>query len=142
MGAELLLPHFLSFLAKAYGKAGGAEKGLALLAEALALVDKNGECCWEAELNRIKGELLLKHDGAEARFRGAESCFQDALTIARRQSTRSWELRAATSLSRLWHREGRKEEAWKLLHGVYGGFTEGFGTADLEEARALLDALA
>jgi predicted ATPase len=141
-GAELLLPHFLSFLAQAYGKAGEAEKGLALLAEALALVDENGECCWEAELNRIKGELLLNPDGKEARFRSAESCFRDALTIARRQGTRSWELRAATSLSRLWRREGRKEEAWELLQGVYGGFTEGFDTADLKEARALLDALA
>jgi adenylate cyclase len=84
---------------------------------------------------------LLNPDGEEARFRSAESCFQDALTIARRQGTRSWELRAATSLSRLWRREGRKEEARKLLQGVYGGFTEGFETADLKDARALLDAL-
>jgi adenylate cyclase len=105
-------------------------------------VDENGECCWEAELNRIKGELLLNSDGEEASFRSAESCFQYALTIARRQGTRSWELRAATSLSRLWRREGRKEEARKLLQGVYGGFTEGFGTADLDDARTLLAALA
>ena len=149
MEGDLLLPKILSFLAEACGKTGKAEEGFALLAEALALVDKNGERCWEAEIYRLKGELLL-HSGAGDQVEAyglpveaeAESCFRRALEMARRQSARSWELRAAMSLSRLWQKQGKREEAKGLLAGVYGWFTEGFDTADLKEAKALLDTLA
>jgi predicted ATPase len=135
-GAELLLPTFFSFLAEAYGKAGQAEEGLRLVADALRIVEKTGERKFEAELNRLNGELLLSRVEAEA-----EACFQRALEVARRQRAKSWELRAATSLSRLWHTQGRGEEARELLKEVCGWFTEGFDTADLTEAKALLDAL-
>jgi len=93
---------------------------------------------WEAELYRLKGELLLMQGADEA---GVEACFQRAIDVARRQSSKSLELRAAASLSRLWQKQGKKEEARELLQEIYGWFTEGFGTADLKEAKALLDAL-
>jgi predicted ATPase len=138
IGAAVTLPSSLASLAGAYGQVGEIGKALDLLDEALGLVDENGERCWEAELHRLEGELLLmKEEQAEA-----EVCFQRALDVARRQRARSWELRAATSLSRLWHRQGKRAEARALLQGIYGWFSEGFGTADLVEAKALLDALA
>jgi len=157
MGFELLVPTFFSFLAEAYRKAGEAEKGLRVVADALRTVEKTGERKFEAELNRLKGELLL--DQVEAKveakaeakvevevaadrcYHDAERCFERALEVARRQCAKSWELRAAVSLSRLWQSQGRRREAKNLLQGVYGWFTEGFDTADLMEARALLDAL-
>jgi predicted ATPase len=148
MGLELLLPEFFSFLADAYGKAGQIEEGLRLVAEALMMVERTGERKFEAELHRLKGELLLSQVEAKAetemgmRYQDAEKCFQRALEVARRQSAKSWELRAAMSLSCLWQRQGKKEKARKLLQEIYGWFTEGFDTADLMEAKALLDALA
>jgi predicted ATPase len=147
VGVELVLPESLSFLAEAYGNAGQAEEGLRVVAEALTRVERTGEGTSEAELHRLKGELLLGQVEAEAKveadrcYHEAERCFERALEGARRQSAKSWELRAATSLSRLWHTRGRGEEARELLHEVYGWFTEGFDTADLTEAKALLDAL-
>jgi predicted ATPase len=111
---------------------------LNLLDEALGLVEENRERSWEAELYRLKGELLL----AKGEETQAEACFHAALGIARRQRARSWELRAATSLSRLWHRQGREMDARESLQGIYDWFSEGFYTADLEEAGALLKALA
>jgi predicted ATPase len=87
---------------------------------------------------RLRGELLL---AAKMDRTGAEACFQNALDLARRQEARSWELRAATSLARLWHQQGHTAEAKALLGGIYGWFSEGFDTADLIEAKALLDAL-
>jgi predicted ATPase len=110
--------------------------GLALLAEALALTNDKEERRWEAEVYRLKGEILL------ARTTGhdteAETCFRQALDIARRQQAKSWELRAAMNLSRLWQRQGKREEFRELLAPIYGWFTEGFDTADLQEAKALL----
>ena len=103
------------------------------------MVDK-GDRWYEAELHRIKGELLLQQVVPDAPQ--AEACFQQALTIARRQQAKSLELRAAMSLSRLWQQQGKRAEARQLLTGVYGWFIEGFDTPDLQEARALLDALA
>jgi predicted ATPase len=132
------LPSSLASLAQAYGQVGEIGKALDLLDEALGLVDENRERCWEAELYRLKGELLLAK-GEESQ---AEACFQHALDVARRQRARSWELRAATSLSRLWHRQGRRTEARKFLQEIYDWFSEGFDTPDLKEASALLDALA
>jgi predicted ATPase len=117
-----------------------------LLAEALALVDKTGERWPEAELLRLQGELLwqqvaepgLKSDLADQ----VETCFRHALDVARRQQAKSWELRAAMSLSRLWRQQGKRAEARALLAPVYSWFTEGFDTADLQAAKALLQELA
>ncbi|KPJ49549.1 MAG: hypothetical protein AMJ38_03185, partial [Dehalococcoidia bacterium DG_22] len=139
IGAAVTLPKSLASLAEACGKVGKAKEGLRLAAEALAAVDVTGERCWEAELYRLKGELLLLQGEAEAEI---EACFLHAIDVARRQCARAWELRAATSLSRLWQGQGRKENAKELLQEIYGWFTEGFDTADLREAKALLDALA
>ena len=139
-GAEQERPHHLALLAEAYGKAGQAEEGLRVLAEALAAVDQTGERWWEAELHRLKGELLLWQ--AVLNEHQAEACFHQALDIARHQQAKSLELRAATSLSRLWQQQGKCIEARELLAPVYDWFTEGFDTADLQEAKALLDELA
>ncbi len=157
-GAELARPYILALLAEAYGKGGQAEEGLSVLAEALAVVDKTGERCHEAELYRIKGELtrqkfqvsgskfqvppspqpLIPSPQAEAE---AEACFHTAIEIARRQQAKSLELRAVMSLSRLWQQQGKKEEARQMLSEIYSWFTEGFDTADLQEAKALLEEL-
>ena len=109
------------------------------LAEALAIVDKTGECWCEAELYRLQGILLLTRSGEP--YAEAETCLQQALALARRQQAKSWELRAAMSLSRLWQRQGKRAEAYELLAPIYGWFTEGFDTADLQEARVLLEEL-
>src|SRR5262249_36145002 len=119
---------------------GQTEEGLSGVAEALALVNRNGERWWEAELYRLKGVLLLQQTAPEERQ--AEICFQQALDIAKRQGAKSWELRTAMSLSRLWQRQGKRAEAHDLLAPVYGWFTEGFDTADLQDAKVLLEALA
>jgi len=126
-------------LAEAYGGIGQTEEGLRLLAEALAWVDTAGQRHYAAEVYRVKGELLLQQAVPDAPQ--AEACFQQALAIARRQHDKSWELRAAMSLSRLWLRQGKRSEAYELLASIYGWFTEGFDTADLQEAKALLDEL-
>ena len=132
-------PYYLAFLAEAYGKVGQAGEGLTLLGEALAAVHKTGERFYEAELYRLKGELLLVRS---AENRGeAEACFQQALLVARHQQAKLLELRAAMSLSRLWQQQGKRTAAHQLLAPVYGWFTEGFDTPDLQEAKALLEAL-
>jgi class 3 adenylate cyclase/predicted ATPase len=139
MGAELLLPNFLSLLAEAYGKVGRVDEGLVLLTEGLGLIDKNGERWWEAELYRLKGELLIL---AEAKAEDEiEACFLKAIEVARRQEAKLLELRATVGLSRLWHSQGsqgKKEEARQMLAAIYGWFSEGFDTADLKEAKAQL----
>jgi predicted ATPase/class 3 adenylate cyclase len=139
-GAELHVPYFLSLLAEAYGQVGQPEEGLKALVEALAIVDNTGERHWEAELHRCKGELLLMKQ--KQKVGEAEECFWKALEIARRQQAKSLELRAAMSLSRLWQQQGKQEEAQQLLAEIYGWFTEGFDTADLKEAKVLLEKLA
>jgi predicted ATPase len=126
-------------LAEAYGGIGQAEEGLHRLAEALAAMDHTGERCDEAELSRLKGELLLRQAVPDAPQ--AEAYFQHALDIARRQQAKSLELRAALSLSRLWQQQDKRDEARELLAPVYSWFTEGFDTADLQEAQALLEGL-
>jgi TOMM system kinase/cyclase fusion protein len=139
MGSGLAVSHYLVLLAETYGRAGQAEEGLRLLAEALVHVDTTGDVYWAVEVYGFKGELLLHQtipDEAQA-----EICLHQALDIARRQQTKSWELRAATSLARLWQQQGKRTEARALLAPIYGWFTEGFDTADLQEARVLLDAL-
>jgi len=129
----------LALLAKAYWHLGQSEEGLRVVAEALAIGNSNGEGRWTAELYRLQGELLLTL--ASKHYAEAETCFQQALETARRQQAKSWELRAAMSLARLWQRQGKRAAAHQLLAEVYGWFTEGFDTADLQEAKALLEAL-
>jgi predicted ATPase len=138
-GAELFGPFWLAMLAEAYGEVGQTEAGLIVLAEALAVVDKTGERFWEAELYRLKGKLLLSQ---ASHIGEVEACLRQALDIARHQEAKSLELRAAMSLARLRQQQGKRQEAHDLLAPVYHWFTEGFDTADLKEAKALLDALA
>jgi predicted ATPase len=138
-GAAVWVPHALALLADGYGDTGQPEQGLAAIAEALEQVDKTGEYHWAAEIYRLQGELLLQQKAPNANQ--GETCFQHALDIARRQQAKSLELRAAMSLSRLWQRQGKRAEARQLLREIYGWFTEGFETADLQEAKALLAAL-
>jgi predicted ATPase len=138
-GAELARPYFLALLAEAYGTMEQPEAGLAALAEALALVDTTGERWYEPELYRLKGELLLQQNSDN--YAEAETCFHKALDIARNQQAKSFELRAATSLARLWQRQGKRQEAYDLLAPVFRWFTEGFDTADLKDAKALLEEL-
>jgi predicted ATPase len=136
---QLHLPAYLARLAECYGRAGQPEQGLPLLTEGLNCVAVTGERVTEAELHRIRGELL-QMCGADAHQ--VEACFQQALAVARRQEAKSLELRAAISLSRLWQQQGKQTQAFDLLAGIYAWFSEGFDTADLQEAKALLDALA
>jgi predicted ATPase len=138
-GAEVDRAYFLALLAEAYGQGKQDDEGLTVLEEALALTGRQASVMWEAELHRLKGELLLARS-VENQV-GAEACFHEALAIARRQQAKSLELRAAMSLSRLWQLQGKCAEAYDLLAPIYGWFTEGFDTADPQEAKALLAVL-
>jgi predicted ATPase len=138
-GAELMRSYFLALLAEAHGTMGQPETGLTMLTEALTLVDTTGERWYESELYRLKGELLLQQNSDNQAE--AENCFQQAVDIARNQQAKSWELRASTSLARLWLSQGKRDEARQVLGDVYGWFTEGFDTPDLKDAKALLDEL-
>jgi predicted ATPase len=138
-GAAVFQPYYLAFLAEAYGQVGQPGEGLTLLGEALAAVHTTGERFYEAELYRLKGELLLVHSAED--YGEAEACFQQALLVARCQQAKSSELRAAMSLARFWQHQGKRAAAYDLLAPVYGWFTEGFDTSDLQEAKALLAAL-
>jgi predicted ATPase len=138
-GQTLSRPFCLVLLAEAVGHAGQVSEGLRLLAEALAAFEASGRGDMLTEAYRLQGALLLRQaipDAAQA-----ETCFQQALAIARRQQAKSRELRAAMSLSRLWQQQGKRAEARELLASIYGWFTEGFDTTDLQEAKALLDEL-
>jgi predicted ATPase len=135
-GQRQALPYLLALLAEAYGRGGDNAAGLRMLAEALAVVDDTEEGWWEAELYRLKGELLLQH--ATGSSDEAEICFHQALDVARRQQARALELRAALSLSRLWQQQGKRTAAYELLAPIYGWFTEGFDSADLQEAKTVL----
>jgi predicted ATPase len=137
--AELASTHFLAMLAEGYAKVGKHKEGIAILEEALAAVDKTGERFYEAELYRLKGGLVLKLD--KHHWLEAETCFQRGLEIARKQTAKSLELRGTTSLARLLAHQGRRDEARTMLAEIYNWFTEGFDTADLKEAKALLDEL-
>jgi predicted ATPase len=139
MRSELWRPFGLVLLAEAAGHVGQTEEGLRLLAETLEALEVNAQGDMRAEAHRLRGDLLLRQAIPDATQ--AEACFQHALDVARRQQAKSWELRAATSLARLWQRQGKRAEAHALLAPVYGWFTEGFDTADLQEAKALLEAL-
>jgi predicted ATPase len=146
MGGDLGLPYYLAKLAEAYKLAGRVAAGLQVVAEALTLMQKNAERYYEAELFRLQGNLLLalartEDQGHTPRTAEAEACFQQALDLASRQQAKSLELRAAMSLARLWQHQGKRAEAYELLAPIYGWFTEGFDTADLQEAKVLLEEL-
>jgi len=138
MGGRLFGPYLLSQVAEMHLLADQVEAGLAVVAEGLAAVDDTGEGKVEAELYRLRAELLASQ-GHEAE---AETDWQRALAVACRQQTRSFELRATLGLCRLWRRQGKRDDARRMLAGIYGWFTEGFDTPDLQEARALLEELA
>jgi predicted ATPase len=156
VGGELAQSYFLALLAETHGDSEQTEEGLAVLAEALAAVYRTGERFWEAELYRLKGQLALQsqvqspkskvpsiqhltpNTQAEAE---AEACFHKAIVIARQQGTKALELRAVMSLSRLWHSQGKRIAAQQMLAAVYGWFTEGFDTTDLQQAKTLLETL-
>jgi predicted ATPase len=137
-GAGIFQPWFLALLAAAHGRFGECTAGLAALAEAESWISRSGERWPEAEIHRLKGELMLSTKGADA---GAERCFRTSIEVARGQQARSPELRAATSLARLWGKQGERQKAHDLLAPIYGWFTEGFDTPDLKDAKALLDEL-
>ncbi len=139
LGPAALRPHWLALLAEAYGRAGQPESGLQVLAEGVALLATT-EAWWsEAEMLRLQGELQLLLTSPDVPQ--AEACFQQALAVARGQQAKALELRAALSLGRLWQQQGKRQATRELLAPIYGWFTEGFDTADLQEAQALLTAL-
>jgi predicted ATPase len=156
IGAGIFHSYFLALLAEVYGKAGQAEEGLTVLAEALTVVDKTGERFYKAELYRLHGELTLQKWSVVSdplsvtnpqpltpnTQEEAEACFLKAIEIARKQSAKSLELRAVMSLARLWQQKGKQKEAHQVLSEIYNWFTEGFDTKDLQEAKALLHDLA
>jgi len=137
-GAQGNMPYQIALLAGACEIAGQIEEGLTLLDDALQIVERTGERWFAGELNRLQGQLLLRQGHSEA----AEELYRKALSIAQEQEAKLWELRAAVSLARLRRDQGRHTEARDLLAPVYRWFTEGFDTADLKEAKALLDELA
>jgi class 3 adenylate cyclase/predicted ATPase len=141
-GGEIMRPYFLAVLAELYGKAGESEAGLSALSEAQAAIENSGERCWEPELYRLKAGLMLQRSDRQKaeseNQKDAETCLRQALDIARRQRTKSWELRAALDLSRLLQRQGKAADAKRVLTEVHGWFNEGFWTADLEEAKTVL----
>jgi predicted ATPase len=138
-GCAMWRPYYLALLGPAHAAVGQAETGLEALARALAQIERTGEITHLAEVHRLHGETLLRSDVSEAE---AEDCFDCALAVARQEGARSLELRAAMSMGRLWAKQGKREQARELVQGVYGWFTEGFDTADLRAARALLGGLA
>ena len=139
-GATILEPENLCYLAGAYAKSGRLDEAKRCIHDSLALIEQSKERWSEAEINRVAGEIAMMLP--QLNPVEAEAYFEQAFTVARRQQAKSWELRAAISLARLWRDQGKREEARELLAPVYGWFTEGFDTRDLKEAKALLDALA
>jgi predicted ATPase len=167
IGAEVLVPAFLALVAEVHEKLGRLAEGLSAVSEAFVAGQQSGQHYWEAELYRLRGALMLRAEarpgrdtdspgarhGGSGRFEptsavagtvdsdDAESCFLQAVGVARSQKAKSLELRAATSLSRLWAGQGKVREAHALLSGVYNWFTEGFDTIDLIDAKSLLEEL-
>ena len=139
-GTTFWTPLYLSNLAGAYAELGKFEDTRRCIDEAMTAVETSKESCFEAEVNRIAGEIALK--SPEPDVAQAEDYFERALAVARQQQAKSWELRASMSLARLWRDQGKVQQARELLAPIYGWFTEGFDTLDLKEAKALLDELA
>jgi predicted ATPase len=141
MGARVRLPYYLAQLAEMYSRVGQPEAGLLAVTEALTQVEDTDERWYEAELHRLRGDLLLAQRGTKQQRVEAEMSLHQALAVARRQQAKSLELRASISLSRLWQRQGKHAAARQLLAEIYSWFTEGFDTADLKEAKTLLEEL-
>jgi predicted ATPase len=147
LGVKALQPWGLAMLAEGYARLGQPEAGLTALTEAQALIAITREELYAAEIARLQGELHLQvsqvpdPESDTSPMVNAEQCFQQALALARSRQARWWELRAAMSLARLWQQQGKRVEAYQLLAEIYGWFTEGFDTTDLQDAKALLDAL-
>ena len=139
-GHTVFKPTWLSFMAKAYADNGQFKDAWRCIGEAISTIDTTKERWFEAEANRIAGEIALMPPERDAA--NAEAYFQRALAVARQQQAKSWELRASMSLARLWRDQGKPQQARELLAPVYGWFTEGFDTRDLKEAKALLEKLA
>ena len=138
-GSALFLPMFLWALADAHRMAGDADEGLIAVRDGLAAAEGTGELWWHAELHRLRGVLML--ESRPDVMEEAEAAFHAAIAIAQNQKAKGWELRAATSLAQLWQSQGKSQEAHDLLAPVHDWFTEGFDTADLKDAKALLDEL-
>jgi len=138
-GAAMSVPYFYTLLAEVSAHLGHTEDGLRALAEAQSLVEQYEERWWEAEIYRLRGVLLLQQTGP--RQEEAEAWLQRALGVAGRQEAKSLELRAAMNLTHLWQQQGKRAQAYDLLAPIYGWFTEGFDTADLQETKALLEEL-
>ena len=139
LGSTTWLPLHLSHLANAYSELGQFDSAWGCIGEAKTSIETTNERWCEAEVYRITGEVALKLPGADADR--AATYFQSALAVARKQQAKSWELRAAMSMARVWRDQGKRNEARELLAPVYGWFTEGFDTRDLKDAKALLDEL-
>jgi predicted ATPase len=137
-GSTLYMPWYSSILARAYAELGQVDDAWRCVAEAMTAVETTKERWCEAEIHRMAGEIALMQLDAPK----AQSFFEQALAVARQQQAKSWELRAAMSLARLWRDQGKPQQARELLAPVYGWFTEGFDTRDLKEAKVLLDELA
>jgi predicted ATPase len=135
----MFLPYCLTRLSRAHADLGEFDDARGCINEALTAIQTNKECWCEAEVNRVAGEVALK--SPEPNAAKAETYFERALAVARQQQAKSWELRASTSVARLWRDQGKRNEARELLVPIYGWFTEGFDTRDLKEAKALLDEL-
>jgi len=140
MGSTCAIPHWLAYLSRAYAELGKKDEGLRCFDEATTAIEATGERWYEAELQRVAGEIAMLSPDPDATK--AEAHFECALTVARQQQAKSWELRASMSLARLWRDQGKPQQARELLAPVYGWFTEGFDTRDLKEAKALLEELA
>ena len=138
-GSTLQVPRYLSYLTRAYAELGQFDDAYRCIGEATTAVETTKETLYEAEVNRTAGEIAVMSPEADAAK--AEAYFQRALAVARQQQAKSWELRAAMSLARLWRDQGKPKQARELLAPVYGWFTEGFDTRDLKEAKALLEEL-
>jgi predicted ATPase len=139
-GSRVYLPFFLAHLSRAYAELGQFDDAWRCVGEAMTVVETTKEQWYEAEINRIKGEIALNLPQPGSAQAGAY--FERALTVARMQQAKSWELRAAMSMARLWRDQGKPQQAHDLLAPVYAWFTEGFDTRDLKEAKALLEELA
>jgi len=139
-GSTLWMPMHLSYLARAYAALGRFGEAWDCIRGALETIDETKETWFEAEANRVAGEIALM--SPEPDLAKAQACFERALAVAREQEAKSWELRAAMSMARLWRDQGKPQQARELLAPVYGWFTEGFDTLDLRQAKALLDKLA
>ena len=134
-----MMPFYLSYLAMAHAEHGRFDDATRCIEEAMTAMETTKETWCEAEVNRIAGEIALLSPEPDAAK--AEAYFERALAVARKQQAKSWELRAAMSMARLWREQGKRDEARDLLAPVYGWFTEGFDTLDLKQAKALLDEL-